>query len=265
MLAAILIAAPVEAAVRDPLDAARQLYNEGNYDRAIEAADAISVPALVHAAKLVSGRARLERHRRQNDQSDLVEARTAFLSIDSAALTARERLELVIGFAEALFLEGSYGASAELFASVVDQPAAWQAAGPNGRERLLEWWAGAIDREAQQTRGLSRDDLFGRLRERMTEELDRNPTSPVASYWVAAASRGAGDLDRAWDAAVAGWLRARLVGARSRELSNDLDRLVRESIIPARARRHADNVKDVPQIEEAMLADWNQVKTRWPI
>jgi hypothetical protein len=55
------------------------------------------------------------------------------------------------------------------------------------------------------------------------------------------------------------------VGSRSRELSNDLDRLVRESIIPARARRHADNVKDVPQLEEAMLADWNQVKTRWPI
>ena len=61
------------------------------------------------------------------------------------------------------------------------------------------------------------------------------------------------------------WLRARLVGSRSRELSSDLDRLVRESIIPARARRHADNVKDVPQLEEAMLADWNQVKTRWPI
>jgi hypothetical protein len=196
MLAAILVAAPAAAAVRDPLDAARQLYNEGSYDRAIEAADAIAVPALVHAARLVSGRARLERYRRQNEQSDLADARTAFLSIDSAALTARERLELVIGFAEALFLEGSYGASAELFASVVDQPAAWQAAGPNGRERLLEWWAGAIDREAQQTRGLARDDLFGRLRQwqatgwpppRAARAISIAPGTP---RWPAGSARG---------------------------------------------------------------------------
>jgi hypothetical protein len=72
-------------------------------------------------------------------------------------------------------------------------------------------------------------------------------------------------MDRAWDAAVAGWLRARLAGGRSRALSNDLDRLVRESIIPARARRRADSLRDSTQLEAEMLEEWNELKTKWPL
>ncbi len=257
-------AAPLWAA-RDPLAAARQLYNAGDYAGAIAAAEEITQPQLVHAAKLVVGRARLERFRKERAENDLVAGRAALVSIEPTTLAPRERHELVIGFAESLFLEGSFGASAELFASVVDQPAAWPAAGPGGRDRLLEWWAGAMDREAQLARGSARDEIFGRLRDRMARELEREPASPVAAYWLAAGARGAGDMDRAWDAAVAGWLRARLAGARSRALSNDLDRLVRESIIPARARRRADALRDATQLEAEMLEEWNELKTRWPL
>jgi hypothetical protein len=253
------------AAPRDPLATARQLYNDGDYGGAIAAAEQVTQPQLIHAAKLVAGRARLERFRRARLDEDLTAARSALVSIEPSTLAPRERLELVIGFAESLFLEGSYGASAELFASVVDQPAAWQAAGPGGRERLLEWWAGAMDREAQLARGTARDEIFGRLRDRMSRELERDPASPVAAYWLAAGARGAGDVDRAWDAAVAGWLRARLVGGRSRALSNDLDRLVRESIIPARAKRRADGLRDATQLEAEMLEEWNELKTKWPL
>jgi hypothetical protein len=252
-------------AARDPLAAARQLYNDGDYQGAITAAEQITQPHLVHAAKLVAGRARLERFRRARAEEDMAAARAALVSIEPGALAPRERLELVIGFAESLFLEGSYGASAQLFASVVDQPAAWQAAGPGGRDRLLEWWAGAMDREAQLNRGPSREEVFARLRDRMARELEREPASPVATYWLAAGARGAGDVDRAWDAAVAGWLRARLAGARSRALSNDLDRLVRESIIPARAKRRADALRDAAQLETEMLEEWNELKTKWPL
>jgi hypothetical protein len=257
-------AAPLWAA-RDPLATARQHYNSGDYAGAIAAAEEITQPQLVHAAKLVAGRARLERFRRERAENDLVAGRAALVSIEPTALAPRERHELVIGFAESLFLEGSFGASAELFASVVDQPAAWPAAGPGGRDRLLEWWAGAMDREAQMARGASRDEIFGRLRDRMARELEREPASPVAAYWLAAGARGAGDMDRAWDAAVAGWLRARLAGARSRALSNDLDRLVRESIIPARAKRRADALRDATQLEVEMLEEWNELKTKWPL
>jgi hypothetical protein len=258
-------AAGAAEAARDPLAAARQLYNAGDYSGAITAAAQITQPHLVPAAKLVEGRARLERFRRERADGDLIAARSALGSVEPAALAVRERHELVIGFAESLFLEGSFGASAELFASVVDQPAAWPAAGPGGRDRLLEWWAGAMDREAQMARGVARDEIFGRLRDRMARELEKEPASPVAAYWLAAGARGAGDMDRAWDAAVAGWLRARLAGGRSRALSNDLDRLVRESIIPARARRRADSLRDSTQLEAEMLEEWNELKTKWPL
>ncbi|MGH9331984.1 MAG: hypothetical protein ACRD09_16205, partial [Vicinamibacterales bacterium] len=111
----------------------------------------------------------------------------------------------------------------------------------------------------------ARDEIFARLRDRMARELEREPASTVATFWLAAAARGAGDIDRAWDAAVAGWLRARLAGARSRALSNDLDRLVRESIIPARAKRRADALRDASQLEAEMLEEWSELKTRWPL
>ena len=41
---------------------------------------------------------------------------------------------------------------------------------------------------------------------------------------------------RAWDAAIAGWVRARLAGARSATLRADLDKLVLQGIIPDRVR-----------------------------
>jgi hypothetical protein len=261
----LTVASGAAGASRDPLAAARQLYNDGDYAGAIAAAELITQPNLVHAARLVEGRARLERYRKERAEGDLVAARAALVSIEPTTLAARERHELVIGFAESLFLEGSFGASAELFASVIDQPAAWPAAGPGGRDRLLEWWAGAIDREAQMARGPAREEIFGRLRDRMARELEKEPASPVAAYWLAAGARGAGDVDRAWDAAVAGWLRARLTGGRSRALSNDLDRLVRESIIPARAKRRADALRDSKQLEAEMLEEWNELKTKWPL
>jgi hypothetical protein len=261
----VALAPAATGAARDPLAAARQLYNAGDYAGAIAAAEQITQPQLIHAAKLVEGRALLERFRRERGEGDLVAARSALVAIEPTALAARERHELVIGFAESLFLEGSFGASAELFASVIDQPAAWPAAGPGGRDRLLEWWAGAMDREAQMARGASRDEIFGRLRDRMARELEKEPASPVAAYWLAAGARGAGDMDRAWDAAIAGWLRARLAGGRSRALSNDLDRLVRESIIPARAKRRADGLRDSTQLEAEMLEEWNELKTKWPL
>jgi hypothetical protein len=264
-LVLVALTAPELEAARDPLAVARQHYNDGDFDAAIVAAGQITQPGLRHAAQLVAGRARLERFRRSGDAAELAEAHKALASVEPAGLAARERIELVIGLAESLFLEGSFGASAELFASVIDAPIAWQAAGPGGRDRILEWWAGAIDREAQARRGGARDEMFARLRDRMSRELEREPASPVASYWLAAAARGAGDADRAWDAAVAGWLRARLAGPRSDALAGDLDRLVRDGIIPARARRRAESPRDVPQLEASMLAEWSQLKARWPL
>ena len=37
----------------------------------------------------------------------------------------------------------------------------------------------------------------------MDDEIQRDPGSAVANYWLAVAARGAGDLDGAWNAAIA--------------------------------------------------------------
>ncbi len=50
------------------------------------------------------------------------------------------------------------------------------------------------------------------------------PASATASYWSVVALRGSGEADRAWDAAVAGWARARLMGERSAAFRADLNR-----------------------------------------
>ena len=50
-----------------------------------------------------------------------------------------------------------------------------------------------------------------RIRERMEEELAKHPVEQLRRVlWLAAAARGNGDLQAAWDAAQAGWVRAPL-------------------------------------------------------
>ena len=67
----------------------------------------------------------------------------------------------------------------------------------------LDWWATALDREAQAGTPERRLRLAAQMAARMEEELRRDPGSAPANYWLAVAARAAGDLDAAWDAAVA--------------------------------------------------------------
>ena len=53
------------------------------------------------------------------------------------------------------------------------------------------------------------------------------------------ALRGAGDPIGAWDAAIAGWVRARLAGDARASLRADLDKLVLQGIIPDRVQAAA--------------------------
>src|SRR5258705_1432743 len=102
---------------------------------------------------------------------------------------------------------------------------------------LLDWWATALDREAQVAPPERRARLNARIMERMDAELRRDPGSAPANYWRAVAARGSGDLDTAWDAAVAAWVRAAL-GPAGSQLRSDIYRLGTEAIIPERARFH---------------------------
>ena len=264
-LTMLLLAAPAAAqpapAVADPLAPARIHYNEGRFDDAIQAAKAVE--GIVGApATLIIGRAGLERFRTTADPAQLVAARAALSQVEATRLSQRDRLDLVVGLGEALFFDEHYHAAADLFESILDDVAAL---GPGPRDQLLDWWATAVDRHVRGLPGDKRAEAFDRLVARMEGELRKDPTSAAAAYWVAAASFARGNVDRAWDAAVAGWVRGILTVDRGMSLRPDLDRLVRDAIIPERVRRVAAATTngDAQATEASMLAEWTLIKDQW--
>jgi tetratricopeptide (TPR) repeat protein len=251
------LAAPLQA--NDALAEARRLYNAGQYDAAERLArEAARVPASADAARVVLGRIQLERYRRSAAAADLSEARAALRAVDPRALDAQERLELLIGLAEALYLDDQFGAAAELFEVALDQPTP---IGPAARDRALDWWATATDRQAQTRPAAERPKDYERLLARMLAEGTKDPGSTPAVYWTAAAARGAGDLDRAWHAAIAGWSRAPFARDRGAALRADLDRLVTQAIIPERAARLPQ--RDRAQAIAGMTNEWDAFKAKW--
>ena len=95
----------------------------------------------------------------------------------------------------------------------------------------------------------------------MEEEITREPGSAPANYWLAAAARGMGDIDRSWHAAVAGWIRAGLSSDQTAVLRADLDQLVNEALIPERVK--ARPVAEQPDVEAALRAEWELLKAQW--
>ncbi|HTI38036.1 MAG TPA: hypothetical protein VL484_10775 [Vicinamibacterales bacterium] len=258
-VALLLAITAVAARPSDQLANARRLYNQGEYDQALVAAhEAESDPASVSSARLVIGRIRLERYRRTADGSDLSDARTALRSVDPAALDPRERTELQVGLAEILYLDNRFGAAAEMLEPILGGTSAL---GPDAHARALDWWATALDRQAQMVTPADRIPMYRRITDLMTDELRLDPASPVPNYWMAAAARGAGDLDRAMAAASAAWVRASLTHDRGAGLRADLDRLVTQAIIPERAA-HA-TTRDKRQAIADMTAEWDSFKTAW--
>ena len=76
----------------------------------------------------------------------LAEARAALRAVDPPTARPARAVELTLGLGETLFLEDRFGAAAELFEPVLD---ASTALGPAAHERVLDWWATALDRHAQ--------------------------------------------------------------------------------------------------------------------
>jgi len=243
-----VIAQPVGAGAQGLLRA-RQSYNTGDYDAAIAAAQ--ESPS--EAATIVLARAYLERYRLRADRQDLSAARNALLSLRPERLVPRDRLDHALGVAEAVYLDGAFGAAAELFEPLLS---ALAPLGPEARERVVDWWASALDRDAKPRAEIERRAVYQRIRDRMNDELAANPASATASYWSAAAARGQGDLQGAWDAAAAGWVRSPLAAGRAALLREDLDQLVNRAIVPERARV-------LGQPPETLLADWERFKERW--
>jgi tetratricopeptide (TPR) repeat protein len=246
----------------DALVRARALYNEGLYDEAIVAAgEAHAQPMSRAAAGVVLGRAGLERYRKTADPADLAKARDALRSVDATGLSPRDRADLVIGLGETLFFDEHYRSAADLFESTLDH----HSLEPSAQDQVLDWWATSIDRHVRTLSPDQRAAAYDQLIARMENELRKDDASATAAYWMAAASYARGQIERAWDAAIAGWVRALVASAdRGAALRPDLDRLVRDAIIPERVRRLP--VAGTPEGEQAqagMLAEWELIKERW--
>jgi hypothetical protein len=238
----------------DPLSEARQLYNQRRFDAAVTAAERARItPAVADRADLIAARAYLELFREGAGPDDLTNARERLRRVDPQRFDPLEQTEFIVGLGEALYFEGAYGSAADLFETVVDNGTALPA---ESRDRVLDWWAIAIDRDAWLRSEPARESAYQRIRSRMRDELTSRPGSSTAVYWMAAAARSQGDLQSAWDAVEAGWVRASLSVDRGMALRADLDRLMLVAIIPERARI-------LGQPDENLKLDWDKFKERW--
>lgn len=259
VLLALLLFSPVDLIAQDPLGEARRLYNAGDFDQAEAAARmALETPSTANSARVVLGRIHLERYRNAPIDTALADARAAFRQVDPLHLEPHERIELMLGFAEMLFLEDRFAAAAEMFKPIL---ASSRQLGDAAHEHVLDWWATSLDRHAQTRPMAERPAIYAKIAERMHEELQRDPGSIPAGYWVVAAPRASGDLDTAWSAATAAWIRAALGRDRGVILRGDLDRLVVQAIIPERAARLSP--KDSSVAVTGLLSEWEAFKANW--
>ena len=142
---------------------ARLLYNQRQFEAAVSAAEqARLMPARADAADLVAARAYLERFRDSAASDDLTNARDRLRRIDPQRFAPRERAEYIVGLGEALFFDGAYGAAAAVFDSVLRSR---DALPRDARERVLDWWASALDRDAKPRPEIDRQAIYQRIRD----------------------------------------------------------------------------------------------------
>jgi len=254
-----LAAGPALAAEPAALAKARQRYNAGDFEGAITAAAvARNIPGSSDQASLVIARSHLERYRMRADPLDLTTAREALFTVQKDNLSPRDQVDLLIGMGQALYLGEVFGAAAELFDTALTRNSLLTA---DDRHLLLDWWATTLDREAQARPQDRRSRVFERILTRMESELKTDPFNPVATYWLAVAARGSGDPERAWNAAVTGWVLSCLAPDRAATLRDDLDRLVVQALIPERA--HLRPAGEQQEAVATLHAEWNLVKEQW--
>ena len=263
-IAAGLLLGTTPAFAQNDLEKARALYNAGQLDDSITAAAiAKSKPAAVPSATLITARAQLERFRGNNNPKDLAAARADLVSLNPRTLAPQEVIEWQIGLGTALFLDGQPGPASEMFSTAL--PGARERLAPAEFDKLLEWWASTLSRVAETYTGPARKDAYAAMLSDVRAELQRNPLSRPTVYWSVVAARGVGDFDSAWNAAVAGWIRA---GSEpeGKQLRADLDRFVVQTLIPERSQARTGQRLDarVTQAEIATLTEqWRTLATEW--
>ena len=185
---------------------ARSLYNSGDYDAAITAADeARRVPAQADSADLIAARALLERFRMTAAPEDLRKpAIVCVISPPTCSPIANVSSSLSVS-AKRCSLDDAPGAAASVFESVLETHIAPLV---DGRELVLDWWASAMDHDARPRTEFERRALYDRVRVRMRKGTRRSSDERHGSLLGGCCARGQGDYAGAWAEAQAGWVRA---------------------------------------------------------
>ncbi len=264
LFCAALLLVPATAAAQSELARARQLYNQGRFDESIAAAEiARSRAKTAASAGLVIARARLERFRKSGNQQDLSESRKELITLNPKALSAPEAVEWNIGLGEALVFEHELGPASKIFGETI--PLARTRLTPAEMEKLIEWWASALSGLAETLPGSSRAEKYRDLLSMLKMVTDEHPPSRAVVYWSVVASRGTGDFDSSWNAAVAGWIRARSMDGGD-QLRRDLDTFVTGTLIPERAQARTGQPLDVRATTAEVFAiteEWRGLTERW--
>ena len=263
-LTGLLLVSLVQAPAADPLARARQAYNNRQFDAAVTAArEASRTPATANAGAVVLARALLERYRAGADAADLEAARTALGTVRFDLLSPADRGEYFLGFGISFYLEGCadgcYSTAAEFFDLALAGGAALDAP---ARESIFEWWANALDHQAQYAPDEERPPIYRRILDRAEAERNRDLNSTSAFYWVAAASRGVGDFNRAWGAAVAGWIRAKYLGPRGEALRSDLTFFVTQVLLPERVRQMPPEGDRLATLQ-GLRKQWEEIQNKY--
>jgi hypothetical protein len=127
---------------------------------------------------------------------------------------------------------------------------------------VLDWWASAVDRQAQMRPEAERAPLYSRIVARMEDELRRNAASAVASYWLVAGARGNGDLEARVGRRVRG-VGARVVHGRPPPAVARRPRSNRDAGHHPRTRGAWWPRRGAAQSTAAMRAEWDALKQVW--
>ena len=242
-----------------PLARARDAYNAGEYDQAIRfasdaraAADPRTRPPSCSPGRTSSATAR------RSPRSTCRARAEALKGVGDARSRRPTTTSTSSGSASRCYYEERFGAAAECFAR------ARPGRRPVDRRRAKVCSTGgparSISRRRSDPKWIARA-IYQRIFDKAgggvpNTTIDRPPPRTGS----AAAARGADDLERAWAAAIAGWVRAPSTGGVRRSLRADLDRLMTLAIIPERARRQLPT-GDLQLVIQRLTGEWQDVKT----
>ena len=166
----------------------------------------------------------------------------------------QERIEFIVGLGETLYFDGTYGAAASVFESVIVP--ARRVDVRRARERVLDWWASALDRDARPRSEFERQPIYQRIRDRMAAELARRARQRHRRVLDRGRRSRAGRSSGGMGRGAGRWVRAPLASERGAALRADLDRLVLLALVPERARQTG-------QSPDLVRLEWERFKERW--